>query len=131
MTAIKKNISNFWAALGKHGNKLVIHSYSEESIWFFFKSPRESANYKMPKRLKGSADIHEKPLKKLLLHSNQFSFLFFFLSHMACMFNMHEVGTNFLSFFPLLASDNLGIWNTQHFFCVCSKVWQFITHLIF
>lgn len=58
--AIKKNKTNFWAPLGKHGNNLVIHSYSAESI-SFFENPKKSANYKMPRRLKGSADIDEKP----------------------------------------------------------------------
>ena len=38
--ATKKSTTNFWATLGKPENKLVIHSYSEESIWFSFK-PKE------------------------------------------------------------------------------------------
>lgn len=38
--AINKSTTNFWDTLGKHGNKLVVHSYSEEKNVIFFK-PKE------------------------------------------------------------------------------------------
>ena len=121
MTAIKKNITNFWAALGKHGNKLVIHSYSEESIWFFFLKPKGKCQLQNAKEIKRKCRHSWEAFKKVtftfqpILFSLSL-FFFFWATWHVCLICMKLAQIFF--FFPLLASDNLGIWNTQHF-CVC------------
>lgn len=58
--ATKKNNVNFWATPDKHANKIVTHSYSEKIIWFFLKAQWMVPTIKC-QRLKGKADIQEKP----------------------------------------------------------------------